>query len=424
MPNRDRASELEPSNGQHEAPREHSGVEQPEAEQPGAEQPGAARAAAPAERRRQHPLDPEGWLATSRHPQEPSPPHSAEHGAEHGAGPADRAGDSGEPGADATHPGQTLPQGRSDPQPGNLVGDHKRPEPARLRALAHDWAGSDAAAAHQDLLRRLRRLGMLSMLGFILLLAAILGIALQPEGPLELEPEMPLASDPRPVDANRNAPAAAPAPPPAAPATARLERRIAELEVDLMHLRARLETVEAELHAPEAAGRPLQLERAPTAAPIAAPTASPAAAPAATPVATPAASATPAPGSPERRLARVDPFGNPFLAALLSREARSAAESLPPDNDGFTLTKPQYALQLAAFREPSAALAFAAETGLERWSLFLDPQPPWTFVLNGFFEDAETARAARAELPAPVQRNRPIIRKLEADTRLQRLPAN
>jgi hypothetical protein len=247
---------------------------------------------------------------------------------------------------------------------------------------------------------------MLGLLGFILLLAAILGIALQAEGPPEPGPKVSLAPDPGSVEPNGTIAAAIPAPPAVAPAMGLLERRIAELEVELMHLRARLEALETEVHAPEAPARTLQPARADAA------------------VSTDSAALTALgpPGRPQPSLA--DPFGNPFLAAVISRKTTATGDTALTDSDSFTLTKPQYALQLAAFRAPSAALAFAEETGLERWSLFLDPQPPWTFVLNGFFEDAETARIARTELPPPVQQNRPIIRKLEANTRLQRLPGN
>jgi hypothetical protein len=106
------------------------------------------------------------------------------------------------------------------------------------------------------------------------------------------------------------------------------------------------------------------------------------------------------------------------------------AVTTPPDQDtgSFTaaipaeemiLTVSAYGVQLGAMRRESGARALAEMTGLDPKTLFMQASGSWQFVILGWFAEREEARVAMDALPGTVRQLRPLIRFVEAGSRVK-----
>ncbi len=87
------------------------------------------------------------------------------------------------------------------------------------------------------------------------------------------------------------------------------------------------------------------------------------------------------------------------------------------------LTAPAYGIQLGAMRRETGARALAEKTAIASELLFVQASGSWHFVILGWFTDQDEARAALASLPRSVRRLHPLIRFVEAGSRVTPLDA-
>lgn len=87
------------------------------------------------------------------------------------------------------------------------------------------------------------------------------------------------------------------------------------------------------------------------------------------------------------------------------------------------LAAPAYGIQLGAMRRESGARALAEKTAIDPALLFIQASGSWQFVILGWFADQEEASAALANLPRSTRRLRPLIRFVEAGSRVTPLNA-
>ncbi|SDW05403.1 SPOR domain-containing protein [Thiocapsa roseopersicina] len=99
-------------------------------------------------------------------------------------------------------------------------------------------------------------------------------------------------------------------------------------------------------------------------------------------------------------------------AALARRHSDATARhGLRP----VVLEEPAYAVQLASLRDPAALRRFLETSPLAPSRLFVESTGSFDVVLLGFFRDAASAGQALEALPDSLRRARPRVRRLEAN---------
>jgi hypothetical protein len=99
------------------------------------------------------------------------------------------------------------------------------------------------------------------------------------------------------------------------------------------------------------------------------------------------------------------------------QDSGSFTAAIPAEE--MILTVSAYGVQLGAMRRESGARALADMTGLDPKTLFMQASGSWQFVILGWFAERDEARAAMDALPGTVRQLRPLIRFVEAGSRVK-----